>query len=199
MAKVGRMVKESIAEEISAHLRARPNFFVTTVNRLAAPDADTLRQKLFASKAQLVLIKRRLGQRAVEPLKIPGLSDLFEGSVALVLTGEDALPTAKLIVEFQKSHEEQLGVRGAVIDGQLLTRQHVEQLASLPSRPVLLAQVVAAIESPISDVIFTLERLIGDIAWIAEQAAAAKPAAAAAPAAPPETQAPPAPTAPAGS
>ena len=199
MANVGRMVKESSLEEISAQLSEHPNFFVTTVNRLSAPDADALRQTLFASKASLLLVKRRLGRRVVEGMKVSGLADLLEGSVGLVFFAEDPLITAKVIVDFRKSHEEQLAVRGAVIDGQLLDKARVEELAHLPPKPVLLAQVVATLESPIADVIFTMERLIGDLAWLAEQAAAAKPAPAAEPlpAAPtaqapqPETQAPP--------
>ena len=175
MAKVGRMVKESSVSEVSNRLAESPNFFVTAVNRLPAADTDAFRQKLFASRARLVMVKRRLGQRALEPLKITGLAELLEGSICLVLVGDDPLATAKLIVEFRKSREEQLLVRGGVIDGQLLDKARVEQLAALPPKPVLLAQVVATLEAPIADVIFTIERLLGDIAWLAEQVAASKP------------------------
>ena len=197
MANVGRMVKEASVEELSARFAERTNVFVTTVNRLPAADADTLRRQLFASQARLVVVKRRLGQRAIERLKLPGLSDLLEGTVGFVFSGEDPLATAKLIVDFRKAHEERLTVRGALIDGQLLDTARVEALAQLPPKPVLLAQVVATIESPLADVIFTLERLIGDIAWLAEQAAAKAPApapeaTAQQPTPEPPTQAPPA-------
>ena len=172
MASVGRLVKESILNELSTELSRCSNFFVTALGRMPASEADALRHKLYMSKAKLVVIQRRLGQRALEPLKIAGLNQMLEGSVALVLPSDDALPTAKLIVEFIKAHEGQLAVRGAVIDGQWLDRPRVEQLASLPPKGVLLAQVAATIESPLVDVIFILERLIGDVAWLAEQAAA---------------------------
>jgi len=175
MASVGRMVKESIVREISEELSKRPNFLVAGINRLPASGADALRQKLFASRAHLLVIKQRLGLRAVEPLKISGLAELLEGSVGLVLVDGDGLPAAKILVEFRKAHEEELSVKGAVIDGQLLDARNVEQLAGLPSKPVLLAQVVATIESPIADVISTLERFLWEIAWVAEQAAATKP------------------------
>ena len=174
MASVGRLVKESMVEEISTELSKRPDFFVTAVNRLPASEADLFRRKLSASQARLVVIKRRLGRRAIESLKLSGLAELLEGSVGLVLPGADVLPIAKLIVEFIKTHEEQVAVRGAVIDGQVLDKSRVEQLAHLPPKPVLLAQVVATIESPLADVIVTIERLIGDVAWTAEQAAAKK-------------------------
>ena len=175
MARIGRLVKESLLKELSSELSERPSFLVTRVNRLSASEADTLRQKLCASKASLRVIQRRLGLRALASLKIQGLSELLEGSVGLVLPSDDLLLASKLIVEFSKAHEDHLSVRGAVVDGQLLDRSRVEQLASLPSRPMLLAQVVATIESPIGDVIFTIERLLGDIAWLAEQAASQKP------------------------
>ncbi len=176
MASIGHMVKESLAGRITEELSERPNFFVTQVNRLSAPDADSLRQKLHASKARLLVVKRRVGQRTIEKLNVAGLAELMDGSVGLVLAGEDALQAAKLIVDFIKTHENQLTVRGGIVDGQLLDKSRVEQLAALPPKPVLLAQVVGTLEAPISDVIFTIERLIGDIAWLAEQVAAQKPA-----------------------
>ncbi len=175
MAKVGRLVKESTVQEVSTRLSERPNFFVMTVNRLPASNADIFRQKLYASQAHLVVVNRRLGQRALQALNIAGLAELLEGSVGLVLSGGDTLQTAKLIVEFRKTHEDEFAVRGAVIDGQLLDKGTVEQLASLPPKPVLLAQLVATIESPMANLIFTIEQLIGDLAWTIEQTAAKKP------------------------
>ena len=175
MASVGRLVKESMLKELSTALAERPSFFVTRVNRLSAVEADALRQKLFASKAKLVLVQRRLGLRALEALKIPGLTEMLEGSVALVLPSDDVLPTAKLIVEFIKTHADHLSVRGGVVDGQVLDRSRVEQLASLPPRPILLAQVMATIESPLADVVCTVERLIGELAWALEQASQQQP------------------------
>lgn len=175
MAKVGRLVKESMTAEITAQLTERPNFFVAAVARLPATDTDTFRRKLHASRARLLMVKRRLGLHAAGQLKIPGLEQLFEGSVGLVLT-EDALETAKVLVEFHKAHEEQLALRGAVIDGQLLDAARVEQIAKLPPKPVLLAQVIGTIESPIANLIATVERLLGDIIRGIDQLAAQRSA-----------------------
>ena len=196
MANIGRMVKEALLEEITNELSKRPNFFITTINRLPAAEANTFRQKLFGSRSSLLMINRRLGRRATSSLSLDGLQELLEGSVGLVLSGDDVLSTAKLIMEFRKTHEEQISVSGAVIDGQLLNRHGVEQLANLPPRPVLLAEVVVTIESPMADVIMTVERLLGEIAWLAEQAAARQPAAGSAePPAPQEDAATPTPEA----
>ncbi|MDP3703284.1 MAG: 50S ribosomal protein L10 [Candidatus Omnitrophota bacterium] len=176
MPNVGRLVKETAVKELSDRLSQRPDFLVASVNRLTAGEADSLRQKLFASQARLVMIKRTLGKRMLDQKNLAAVTELFEGSVGIVLPGEEILPAAKILVEFIKTREGKLSVRGGFIEGMLLDKTRVEQLASLPPKPVLLAQVVATIESPLADVIFTLERLLGDVMWVTEQAAAKKPA-----------------------
>lgn len=177
MAKVGRLVKETMVSELSTQLGDQPSFFVARIDRLKSAEADMLRQKLFGSQASLIMIKRRLGRRAAEQLNIPGLMELFEGSVGVIIPGEDVLPAAKIIVDFIKTHAEQLSVRGGYIEGAVLDQKRVEHLASLPSKPVLLAQVLGMIEAPLADVIFTIERLVGDVMWAVEQAATQEPAA----------------------
>lgn len=163
MAKVGRMVKESMVEELSRELGEQPNLFVTKISRLTASEADALRHTLHASRAKLLVAKRRLGIRVLDGLNVEGLSQLSEGSLGLVVSQDDVLQVAKQIVEFIKSHEAQLEMRGAVIEGQLLDRARVEALAKLPSKPQLLAMVIGTVESPIASVITTVERLIGDL------------------------------------
>lgn len=165
-----------MVEALATRLSERPNVFITSVDRLPATESDTLRKQLFASQASLLVVGRRLGARALAPLNLTGLQELLQGSVGLVLSGDDVVPVAKVIVEFQRSHEERLSVRGAVIDGQLLDRKRVEQLAGLPPKPMLLAQVVATVEGPLAAVIFTIEHLIDEVAWIVEQLAAKPPA-----------------------
>lgn len=175
MPSIGRLVKESIARELVDELTQRPNVLVTTIHRLPAVEADGLRRQLHVSKAKLVVVKRRLGRRTAEQLKLAGLPELLDGSVGLILTADDVLPAAKLLIDFHKAHEDQLAVRGGLIDGQVLDKSRIEQLANLPPKPQLLAQVVFTIESPIAELIGVIEQLVGQIAWLAEQAAAKKP------------------------
>jgi len=179
MASVGRLVKERMAQACVEELTQHPSFLVTSILKLPASEANLLRRRLSESRGRLFMVKRRLGLRAASELKVAGLESLFQGSVGLVLAGDDVLPAAKTVVEFIKEHGAQIALRGGLVDGQLLDVMRVEELASLPPKPVLLAQVLGTIEAPIADVIFTLERLIGDLAWLAEEAAKTKPAAAA--------------------
>ena len=176
MAKIGRMVKDRMVQELTQAMGERPNFFVTSIGKLEASEADGLRKKLHSVRSRLLVVKRTLGARAFSLLKTEEAASLFAGSVGLVLPSEDLLPTAKVIVEFAKSHEEQLVVRGGWIDGQLLAKPQVEHLASLPPKPQLIAELIGVLESPISNLIFTLEQVLGDIPWVLEEASKTRPA-----------------------
>jgi large subunit ribosomal protein L10 len=172
MAKVGRLVKDIMVRDVEAALQQQPTFFVTSLGPLPAVETDGLRKRLAGAQARMLVVKRTLGLRGVSALAGDGASALFSGSIALVLpSDQDVLPTAKVLVEFAKANQEKFTVRGGFVEGQLLNAKRVEELAGLPGRPQLMAQVVGALEAPISDLIFTIERLIGDIAWIVEEAA----------------------------
>ena len=132
------------------------------------------------------MIKRTLGLRGIEAANAKPASELFSGSVSLVFPGEDIVPAAKLLVEFVKSSQDKVVIRGGWIEGQLLTSKSVVELASLPPKPQLIAEVIAALESPFTGLIFGIEQRLGELVWILEEASKARPQAAEA--TPPTTQ-----------
>jgi len=170
MANAGRLIKELMVEELSDALRQSPNVFVTSVGRLPAGETDTLRKQLRSVHARLRLVKRSLVLRSLSGEDHPEVSGLLGGSVALVFPHEDVLPTAKVIVEFARSHEDELVIRGGWVEGQLLDPHHVKELATLPSTPQLIAQLIGLIDYPMTDLIWTMERVLGEIAWVLEEA-----------------------------
>ena len=177
MPKVGRQVKESMVQELTSALKERPVFFVASVGPLQAGDADTLRKRLSGVQARLLMMKRTLGLQGIRALKLDQTEGLFDGSVTLVLPGEDIIPAAKLLFDFAKEAQDKLTIRGGFIDGELFDQKRLKELADLPSRPVLIAQLIGVIEFPISDVVVTLEAAISELAWVIEEASKKKPVA----------------------
>ena len=180
MAQVGRQVKERMIQELTDKLKQRANFFVASLGLLQAVQADTLRKQLRTVRAEVVVSKRTLGARGVLSLQLSEVGPLCTGSVAFVLSSGDVVQVAKLIVEFAKANEDKLKVRGGWVDGQLLDHQRVEELAKLPSKPQLIAQLIAQVESPLASLVWAIEGLFGELAWVIEEAGKSRPAAAAA-------------------
>ena len=170
MAKVGRRVKELMVEELTQALKDRPNFFVASLGSLSASETDSLRKRLRASQSSILVVKRTLGLHGLSALTREEARPLLVGSVALVLPGEDLVPIAKLLVDFARENQEKVTLRGGVVEGQLLDRNGLTGLAMLPSRPQLLAQVIGVLEAPVADLAMAVEGVLGELAWILEEA-----------------------------
>ncbi len=171
MAKAGRLVKELMVRELTKALSDQPNFFVASLGPLQAPEADVLRKRLRRVQARLFMVKRTLGLRGIAALQLDGeAADLFAQSSVLVLPGEEVIPAAKLLMEFVKENQEKLTIRGGVVEGRLLDAKRLRDVAELPPKPQLIAQLIFAIESPLTDVVWTLERVLGEVALVLEEA-----------------------------
>ena len=176
MAKVGRLVKERMVEEVSGALKDAPGLLIASLGPMKAAETDSLRKRLRGSQARMVVAKRTLGVRSLGILSAGDrLAAMISGSVAFVIPGEDVVKAAKIVVDFAKANEGKLTVRGGWLEGQVLTDKHVEEIASLPPKPQLIANVVGALESPFSNLILTLEHHLSDLAWVVEEAAKHKP------------------------
>ena len=177
MAKVGRVVKERMVEELAEALKGSPSVLIASMGPLKAAETDSLRKRLRGSQARMFVAKRTLGERSLSAFSAGDrLATLLSGSVAFVIPGEDVVKTAKIVVEFAKANEGKLTVRGGLIEGQVLNDKSVEEIASLPSRPQLIANLVGALESPFTSLIWALEHHMSDLAWVVEEAAKTKPA-----------------------
>jgi large subunit ribosomal protein L10 len=172
MAKVGRLVKERMVEELSEALKGSTSVLITSIGPLKAAEADSLRKRLRGSQARMFVAKRTLGERSVSALsRDDRLATLLSGSVAFVIPGDDVVKTAKIVVEFAKANEGKLTVRGGWVEGQVLSDKSVEAIASLPPKPQLIAEVVGALEAPFANLLWTLEYHLSDLAWVVEEVA----------------------------
>ena len=171
MAQAGKLLKEAMARELRDELGRRPNFVVTSLGGLQAVEADALRKQLSTVKARMLMVKRTIGARVLSGLEGNGkTSELLAGSVVLVLSEQDAGPAAKILSRFAKSHEGKLAVRGGWVEGRLLDAAAMEELASLAPKPQLIAQLIGTLESPVTDLIFTIEAIPSELVWILEEA-----------------------------
>ena len=175
MAKVGRIVKEAMVEELTGAFETSQCFFVASMGALSASESDTLRKKLRGQKARMLVIKRALGLHGMSALKLDGTAGMFQGSIALIFPGEDIIPAAKLLADFAKENKDKLTIRGALVEGQLLDGPRFTELANLPPKPQLIANLIGVLESPVSSVVWTLESVLGEVAWLLEEVAKAKP------------------------
>jgi large subunit ribosomal protein L10 len=146
---------------------------------LTAGQMDRLRRAVREADGRCRVGKNTLAKRAVADSQYAGLSPMLRGPLALIIGFKDPVAIAKLTVKFAEELPK-LEIKAAVLDGQVLPPADVKALASLPSREVVLAQLLGLLQAPASQLLRTLNepaaRLARLVDAIAKRAGSAAPA-----------------------
>jgi large subunit ribosomal protein L10 len=73
---------------------------------------------------------------------------------------KDAVMAAKLLTDFAKENDQRPTVKGGLLDGKTLNAAHVKQLASMPSRQQMLAELGASMQAPIAGLAIAMNSLL---------------------------------------
>lgn len=117
---------------------------------LSVSEIAALRKTIRDAGVEMKVVKNRLFLRAAGEAQQPGLSELLEGPTAVLFGYEDVSASAKAVTEYQRTARNAFAVRRGMMDGQLLSAVEILDLASLPTRPVLLSQLAGLLQAPIT-------------------------------------------------
>ena len=138
------------------------------------PELNELRGKLRPIKAKCQIVKNRLAKIALKNKGIDGaFSDFFTGQSALVIQKGDAIAGLKVLVEFEKAHEN-WKIRAGFINGKVIKPAEIKAMASLPSRNVLLAQLLGRLQGPLQGFHGVLNAHLQNLAGALDQIAKQK-------------------------
>ena len=143
-----RTEKREFVAELNQALAATSMIVVTRNAGLTVAEATDLRRKMRAAGATFKVAKNRLTTLALAGTRFDGIAPMLTGPTALAWA-TDPVAVAKVAVEFAKTNEK-LVIRGGAFAGKSLDVNGVKQLASIPSKEVLLAQLCGLLMSPMS-------------------------------------------------
>ena len=149
MEKFGKKCKGHIMDEIMASIKERPNIFVTNYMGLTTSELEILRKDLGKGQGRYFVVKNSLAKKVFEKLKLDEAAGMIEGGVGLGLAGEDMISACRVLAKFSKDHAS-LKIKAAFLDGSFVMADRVKEIANIPSREVLLTQLVTGIKSPIT-------------------------------------------------
>jgi large subunit ribosomal protein L10 len=193
---MNRDQKAAVIEEIAGDIAASEAIFAVDYRGLTVAQAADLRERLREADARFRVVKNSLSERAADQVGADLLKPLLVGPTALALVRGDAALAAKALNDAARATNV-LEFKGGVLNGSALSADDVRSIARLPSRDVLIAQLVGTVAAPITGLVRTLNALIAGVAIqlkaIADQGlvGSGEPAPAAeAPAVPAEAEAP---------
>jgi large subunit ribosomal protein L10 len=163
---MNRQQKEAVVVSLQTELSTSAASFVVNIQGLTVEQFETLRTDLRSQKGKLQVAKVRLMKRALEGTDCAkGLAPYMGEQIALVFAQEEPTIIAKAICTFAKANEA-FKVLAGCMESQILDAGLVEEIALLPTRDVLLAQLVGTLQAPYTLFAMTLERLLIDFTYV---------------------------------
>jgi large subunit ribosomal protein L10 len=142
-----RTEKEQLVTELREKLDGAKALYYTDFTGLNVKAMTDLRRKLRKAGVEYVVIKNTLALRAVNESGLVGTR--LRGPTGLVVS-KDPVAAAKVLTEFAKGNEQRPGIKGGLLEGRAIEAAQFKQLASLPSREQMLADLGAGLQSPLA-------------------------------------------------
>jgi large subunit ribosomal protein L10 len=163
---LNRNEKEAVIEQVSAQAAKSQTLALAEYRGLKVADLDTLRKTARAQGVYLHVLKNTLARRAVNGTPFEVAAEHMAGPLIYGFS-EDPVAAAKVIADFAKGNDK-LVIKAGAYDGKPLDANGVKALAAIPSKEVLLSQLLGLMQSPVS----RMARVLAALAEKKEGAAA---------------------------
>jgi large subunit ribosomal protein L10 len=140
-------IKKNEVDELSK-IFSKSGVYLFDYRGLTVPQMSRLREKVKALNANVKVIKNRLAIKYFEKEKKEYGRGLFNGPMAIAYADENFVDVAKVIVESEKEFEH-VKLRAGFIEGVFADEVKIKQVAKLPPKEQLMAQIVLSLSMPI--------------------------------------------------
>jgi large subunit ribosomal protein L10 len=154
---------ESVAD-LTDKLSRTQLTLVTDYRGLTVAEISDLRRRLRETGAELIVAKNTLTLRAAKETGHGALEPLLAGPTALTFAFQDAAKTAKAINDFNRGPKK-LVIRGGMLGNSLLNAGALDQVASLPTREQVLAQIVGGVAAPVAGVVGVINAAVTNVLY----------------------------------
>ena len=141
--------KKKIVADLVADYKEAQSFVFVDARGLTVEQDTALRTEMRKNGVNYKVVKNTTLNLVFKELGIEGLDEMFKGPTAVAYSTEDMMAPAKVSKKFADDFEK-LSIKGGIIEGKVATVAEVEALAAVPSKDVLLSQIVYALLFPIT-------------------------------------------------
>ncbi len=154
-------------EEIAESLQRASGVFLTDFSGLSVEEITQLRREFRKADVAYLVVKNTLAKRSCEQVGLESMIPYLTGPTGLALALGDPVAPVRVISDFVKQHKEKgkPEIKGAVVEGQMLSAAEAEAMKNIPPREVLIAQVVGGIAAPLSGLVGGLQGVISKLVY----------------------------------
>jgi len=139
---------------------------LTDYRGLKTAELNELRKKLRDAGIEYRVVKNTLAQFAARKIGREDIADTLEGPIGIALGYGEIPDPAKIITEYIRTSKSTLSIKGGFLSDCVMKPKEVDTLATLPGKDILLSQVIAGIQSPITSIVSVLAAPIRGVAGV---------------------------------
>ena len=134
--------KQELVQSVAEKFSKAKVVIATDYKGLDVDKINQLRRQLRENAVEFQVVKNTLLRRAAENSPVDMMREAFVGPSAVACSYDDPIAPAKVLIDFAKDNQA-LKIKAAVLDGKVLDFDAIKALAELPSRDVLLSQLLS--------------------------------------------------------
>ena len=151
--------KKAIVAALSERLQKSVTGVLVSYKGINVADDTALRKELREAGVNYTVVKNTLLSRACEEANLTGLQGTLEGTTALATSDDDYAAAARILSSYAKKSKT-FEVKGGYLDGEVVDMATIDRLAKLPTRDVLLANVLGAFQAPIASFARAIQAIV---------------------------------------
>jgi large subunit ribosomal protein L10 len=140
--------KQAVVADVAAQVAQAQTIVLAEYRGIAVSDITKLRASARNAGVYFHVLKNTLARRAVQGTPFEALADKMVGPLMYSISA-DPVAAAKVVYEFSKTNEK-LVIKAGLYNGKVMDAAAVNALATVPSKEVLLAQLLGLLQSPVS-------------------------------------------------
>lgn len=150
--------KQEEVSKLAEKIKNAKVVILTDYRGITVQDVTELRANFRKSNSEYAVIKNNIIRRALAECKIEGLDDVLVGPTAILMDNNDYLAPAKTLYNYIKKNDF-YKIKGAILEGKVISVEEIIELAKLPSREELLSKLAGSLLGTISKLAVGLDQV----------------------------------------
>ena len=164
---MNRKEKEQTISELQKQIGQYKGAVLANFRGLNVAQFNQLRQRLREEKISFHVVKNTLMKLASKGTDLEKINPYFEGPTAMAISYGNPVSLIKIFLDFVKT-QPALEIKVGLIEGEVIVPGEMKNVASMPSREVLLAQILGGIQMPASQIGGVIHSLFRQVLGVLE-------------------------------
>jgi large subunit ribosomal protein L10 len=156
-------------EELANLFSNSDTIIIADYKGTSVSDLSSLRKALNSSSSKFKIAKNTLAKLAAEKAEKNILADQINGPLGYILTNEDPSQVTKTIFDYTEKNNIKFVIKKGLLDNELVDESTLVKLSKLPSKDILLSQLMGSMMSPLTSLVFVMNGTVQALATVIQR------------------------------